>query len=69
MPETSNLKLPITEDDREDFIDWRNSLNGPGEDSAMAKIDKAVAERERVYISAEQPEGMTEKDTWLKEVE
>lgn len=44
MSETINYNLPITEDDKERFLDWRNSINGP-DNSAMVKIDKVLGDK------------------------
>lgn len=44
MSETTNYHLPLTDDDRTRFQDWRNSINGP-DDSAMVKIDTVLAEK------------------------
>ena len=41
MPETTNLKLHLTDDPQEHFIDWREAMNGVT-DSNMTKIDDAV---------------------------
>lgn len=44
MSETTNYRLPLTNDNTTKFLDWRNSINGPG-DSAMNKIDNVLAEK------------------------
>ena len=44
MSETTNYHLPLTDDDQTRFLDWRNSINGPG-DSAMKKIDTVLSEK------------------------
>ena len=44
MSETANYHLPLTDDDQTRFLDWRNSINGPG-DSAMKKIDTVLSEK------------------------
>lgn len=44
MSETKNYNLPLTDDDKTRFLDWRDSINGP-ENSAMIKIDKALSEK------------------------
>lgn len=67
MPATDHYHFHLTEDDSEDFVNWRTALNGT-EDSALQKIDALLYERGRVIISAKQPEGLTENDTWLEEV-
>lgn len=43
MSETKNLKLHLTDDSTEKFIDWRNKMNGV-EDSNMVKIDDAIGD-------------------------
>ena len=67
MAETRNYHLHLTDDNAETFLFWRQAINGTV-DSNMIKIDQAIYEKERVVISAEQPEGLTENDTWLEEV-
>ena len=66
MPDTAHYHFHLTDDD-ENFIDWRTALNGM-EDSALQKIDALLVVRGRVIISGQQPEGLTEQDTWLEEV-
>lgn len=44
MSETTNYHLPLADDDKARFLDWRNSINGPG-DSAMNKIDTVLSEK------------------------
>lgn len=44
MSETTNYHLPLTDDDQTKFLDWRNSINGPG-DSAMKKLDNVLSEK------------------------
>lgn len=65
MSETPNYKLPITEDPKTKFRQWRDLINGPG-DSAMNKIDQALAEKvnhrdpiETVLKSSEWSSGST----------
>ncbi len=67
MAETRYYHLHLTDSDAEKFLAWREAMNGT-EASNMVKIDAALYEKERVVISAEQPEGLTENDTWLEEV-
>lgn len=45
MSYTKNYSLPINDSDSERFKDWRESINGAGEDSAMYKIDAALGEK------------------------
>ena len=58
MSETTNYHLPLVDDDQMRFLDWRNSVNGPG-DSAMNKIDAALSEKadnsqaERIMLYAD----------------
>ncbi len=53
MSETANYKLYITDDLLEDFLSWREKMNGT-ENSNMQKIDAALGEKaaSSVAISA-----------------
>ncbi len=44
MSETTNYKLHLTGDNTENFLDWREKMNGT-EDSNMIKIDNALGEK------------------------
>ena len=67
MPDTEHYHFHLTDGNTENFIDWREAINGTG-DSALKKIDTALFEKERVIVAAQQPVGLTENDTWLEEV-
>ena len=44
MSETTNYKLHLTGDNTENFLEWREKMNGT-EDSNMIKIDNALGEK------------------------
>lgn len=53
MSETTNYGLYLTDDSSENFLDWREKMNGK-EDSNMTKIDAALSEKANnsIYINA-----------------